>query len=108
MVLLTPASWPGRISRLSGVNAQEERLGKPEQETVINAGAPDVFSEATYAWDGVTVTVAVPDWPAVSDIAEEVDGKILETETANCVLHCELMDAEAGMEVDVEKFVLPA
>jgi hypothetical protein len=61
MVLMTPASWPGKISRLSGVNVQEERLGRPEQETVINAGAPEVFREETNSWDGVTVTVAVPD-----------------------------------------------
>jgi hypothetical protein len=56
-----PASWPGKISRLSGVNAQEERPGRPEHETVINAGARVVFKEVTNTWDGVTVTVAVPD-----------------------------------------------
>jgi hypothetical protein len=47
MELSTPASWPGRISRFSGVNVQVARLGKPEQETVMNAGAPDVLKDAT-------------------------------------------------------------
>jgi len=61
MELTTPASWPGRSSRLSGVNVQEERVGRPEHETVTNDGAPVVFREATNTWDGVTVTVAVPD-----------------------------------------------
>ena len=69
---------------------------------MTNDGAPVVFKEVTNTWDGVTVTVAVPAWPGISVIAEELDGEILETETANVVLHCELMGADAGREVDVE------
>jgi hypothetical protein len=99
-VLMTPASWPGRISRSAGVKAQDDSLGRPEQETVMNDGAPVVFKEATNSWDGVTVTVAVPDWPGVSVIAEEVDGAIFETEIANAVVHCELIAADAGMDVE--------
>jgi len=102
-VLMTPASWPGRISRFCGVNAQDARLGRFEQETVTNAGASVVFREATYSWEGVTVTVAVPDWPPVNVIPEdeEEDGEILESEIANCASHCELMVAEAGKDVEV-------
>ena len=83
------------------MKAQVERLGKPEQETVTNAGAPVVTKEATSSWEGVTVTVAVPDWPGVRVMAEEVDGEIFETEITKELSHCELMDADAGMEVEV-------
>ena len=76
-------------------------MGRPEQETVINAGAPVSFSEVINVWDGVTVTVAVPDWPAVSVIAPEVDGETLETETAKSVVHCALIDTEANVEPEV-------
>ena len=60
-----------------------------------------MLRESTYSCDGVTVTVAVPDSPGVRVISEELDGEILETETANEVLHCELMVADAGMDVEV-------
>ena len=108
MVLVTPASWPGRISRSAGVKAQDERLGRPEQETVTNAGAPVVFREATYSWDGVTVTVAVPDSPGDRVIVEEVDGVISETETAKKLSHCELIDADTELELEVELAASPA
>jgi len=69
-------------------------LGSPEQETVMNAGALPRL--ARKEGKGVTVTVAVPCWPAVSVF----DGDMAETVTANDALHCELIDWETETELD--------
>ena len=81
MSLVTPSSWPGRISRFSGVKLQLDCSGSPEQETVMNAGALPKLSMKD--GKGVMVTVAVPCCPAVSVF----DGDMLETVTANDELH---------------------
>jgi hypothetical protein len=60
IVLVMPAVALGRIWIFSGVNAQEDWSGRPEQESVTNIGAVR-FWELT----GVMVVVIDPDWPGV-------------------------------------------
>jgi hypothetical protein len=89
---VTPSSWPGTISRSSGVKLQLDCCGSPEQETVMNAGALPKLSIKD--GKGVMVTVPVPVCPAV----RVFDGDRLETVTANDALHWELMVGEAAAE----------
>lgn len=50
------------IGRFSGVGTQVAPSGRPEQEISTYIGAVSVEVNST---DGVTITVAVPDWPGV-------------------------------------------
>jgi hypothetical protein len=61
----------GKISMLSGVKAQEAKLGSPEQESVTNIGAVKAALSS-----GVMVTEIVPEVPA-----EILSGRV-EGETA--------------------------
>jgi hypothetical protein len=84
MVLATPEYSPVRISTFSGAKTQAAWSGRPEQESVTNAGP---LSAATYDSSGTTVTVAVPDWPGVKVFGGVVVGARLETVTAIPVSH---------------------
>jgi hypothetical protein len=77
------------ISGDAGVNVQVDWSGSPVQESVIVVGV----DEDTNAAEGVRETVAVADWPAVS---EAVAG-----ETAVTKLHG-LVISTSTVEEDVE------
>jgi hypothetical protein len=94
-----------RISRFSGVAMQVAPSGRPEQEIVTNIGAVNVEVNST---EGVTVMVAVPDWPAVRVrvFAEVEDGVKLETATVNS--HSVVTLTRTGAEVEPWSEALPA
>jgi hypothetical protein len=71
-----------RISRFSGVGTQVAPSGRPEQEIETDIGAANAEVNST---DGVTVTVADPDWPGVRVSVPAVvdEGEILEIATEN-------------------------
>jgi hypothetical protein len=71
-----------RISRFSGVGTQVAPSGSPEQEIETDIGAANAEVNST---DGVTVTVADPDWPGVRVSVPAVvdEGVILEIATEN-------------------------
>jgi hypothetical protein len=71
-----------RISRFSGVGTQVAPSGRPEQEIETDIGAANAEVNST---DGVTVTVADPDWPGVRVSVPAVvdEGEILEIAIEN-------------------------
>ena len=71
-----------RISRFSGVGTQVAPSGRPEQEIETDIGAANAEVNST---DGVTVTVADPDWPGVRVSVPAVvdEGEIFEMATVN-------------------------
>jgi hypothetical protein len=89
-----------RISRFSGVGTQVAPSGRPEQEIATYIGAVSV---EVYSTDGVTVTVADPDWPGVRVSVPAVvdEGVILEMATENSHSVATLT-AIAGVEVEAE------
>jgi hypothetical protein len=74
--------------------------GRPEQEIATYIGAVSV---EVYSTDGVTVTVADPDWPGVRVSVPAVvdEGVILEMATENSHSVATLT-AIAGVEVEAE------
>ena len=89
-----------RISRFSGVGTQVAPSGRPEQEIETDIGAANAEVNST---DGVTVTVADPDWPGVRVSVPAVvdEGVILEMATENSHSVATLT-AIAGVEVEAE------
>jgi len=87
-----------RIWRFSGVGTQLAPSGRPEQEIETDIGAASVEVNST---DGVTVTVAVPDWPGVRVIVLAVEDGVrlvMATENSHSVA---TLTAIAGAEVEV-------
>jgi hypothetical protein len=95
----------GRISRFSGVEMHEAPSGSPEHEIVTNIGAVSVDVNST---EGVTVMVAVPDWPAVRvRVFDEAEvGVRLEMATVNS--HSVVTLTRTGAEVEPWSEALPA
>jgi len=87
------------IERFSGVGTQVAPSGSPEQEIATYIGAVSVEVNST---DGVTVTVADPDWPGVRVIVLAVveEGVRLETATENSH-SAATVTAIAGVDVEV-------
>jgi hypothetical protein len=86
-----------RIWRFSGVGTQLAPSGRPEQEIETDIGAASVEVNSN---DGVTVTVAVPDWPGVRVrvLAVVDEGVILVMATENS--HSVPTLTAAGAEVE--------
>jgi hypothetical protein len=96
-----------RISTFSGVKPQVAPSGRPEQESVTNIGAVSV---AANPGNGMTDTVADPDWPAVRVFMGFVAGVI--SETAGIKSHSAVTftgtvaDVEAWLVESAIKFAL--